>query len=813
MNKKSQGWLKFIRLLIYAISIIGTTVGASLIKTGSLSASYADGTFVAKIHNGEVIFFTSLIILSANIMWGILRWFLRGYREKWRAGRIIGKLIGGGIWRTLVIIPLIIISMILITPVICNLIEENVLSEQISFEPYDPDYAEHRLEYLEEHLEELDPQEIYEEISELTLSNIRFGTDEEARENNTSTANASIFTNNAYAYTPTVAILNKAKLSSKGHFVIFYTSYGDDAISDESAEGLGETLEKIITNYKNNLGFEYNYRPYGALKLNEVRRLVSETTETKIKATLILNNISPDIISTAMPVYVANPYRKESMTLASYVSADYMSIAGRIGMYISEIPVIGSGIMGDNMADGFRLADTAPTFPFINITPGNMDIPQFVSVTAHELGHHYAHLYTTANNLKNGGENFVKETIPNWMVVNVLSNEPVDNFVNRSHNKTYLDHGTDLTPYQLPPGCEENSGCDGYPLTAFLQNYYENVEDGKTKIMNTLPYDNEEALKHLYNQAGAEQFTKAMISLAEKNLTGDYGGKLINMTTPKGKPLECTDACLSSYTVAPAATSYLYFSTTEYENAKVTFTGSDTLRVSILGLASGGRFEIISSGNIEKEYQFSNTGRFAEYEVTAFAVANISVSSAGVYKIEIESEELDDIVDNTAENDTEKNSSDDRTLDFSDLYKITEPGCYELNTDKIFDLLISFVGIGSDFINILSELNTSGFTELKATYEQSNTEAIAHINEAKDATSGYRITVCFSRLKKGTSLNDAKSRAFFKRKLNFLNAEIDSVKISGYAGVDLLTRIGKIYLLTEQKNNTTMLVTITVAKR
>ena len=88
---KESGWIKFVRFLIYAISIIGVTIGASLIKVGGLSVAYVDGTYVAKIENGEIIFFTSLVVLYGNIMWGVLRWFLRGYREKWKPGWIIGK--------------------------------------------------------------------------------------------------------------------------------------------------------------------------------------------------------------------------------------------------------------------------------------------------------------------------------------------------------------------------------------------------------------------------------------------------------------------------------------------------------------------------------------------------------------------------------------------------------------------------------------------------------------------------------------------------------------------------------------------------
>ena len=811
MNKKSQGWLKFIRVLIYAVSIIGTAVGASLIKTGGLSASYADGTFIAKIHNGEVIFFTSLIILSANIMWGILRWFLRGYREKWRAGRIIGKLIGGGIWRTLVIIPLIIISIILITPAICNLIEENVLSEQISFEPYDPDYVEHRLEYLEEHLEELDPQEVYEELKELTFQNIRFGTDEEARENNISAANASIFTNNAYAYTPSVVFLNKAKLSSNGRFVIFYTSYGEDSVSDDRIEELGEMLENIIDGYENNLGLKYTYQAYWHFKYDVTREKIADLVYSEMETVLLANGIDQDIINTAMPVYIANPYLKENNTLATYAGVDWLSTVKRIAMYIGQF------VDGD-----LRLYDTAPTFPFINIQPWILSKKSLAIVAAHELGHHFAHLYLEANNLESSTNNFVKETIANWMAINALPNEPVSTLINKNHyNEIYLTSGTGTTPTERMPGCEDekesnrHTTCDGYPSVALLQNYYEIVSDAKRIMMNAVASD--DALVYLYNQAGAEQFTKAMISLAEKNLTGDYGGKLINMTTPKGEPIECTDACLStSYTVAPAATSYLYFSTTEYENAKVTFTGSDTLRVSILGLAPGGRFEIISSGNTEKEYQFSNTGRFAEYEVIAFAVANSDITNSGTYTIEIMNENLEDLLEKPDKNTAEGTPEIDATsYSFKQMYTEFEPGCYELDTDAIFDNMLSLISLGSDFISAISSLDQGNdYSAVKSDYEKSSIEAATNIKEAKSGLSPYKITACVNRVKNKYSFDTTKQklRAILGHNLNFFNATYGSDRASAFAGFNLLTRTGKLYILL-QHGDEVVLITVNVAER
>ncbi|MDO4399185.1 MAG: hypothetical protein Q4C24_02735, partial [Candidatus Saccharibacteria bacterium] len=255
LAQKEKGWVKFVRVLIYAVSIIGVTVGASLIKTGGLSVAYADGTYAAKINNGEIIFFIFLVILCGNIMWGVLRWFLRGYHEKWKPGRTFGKLVGGGIWRTLVIAPLVLFSFLVITPKVIDIIGSVVTGEQRDQKKISLSEPLDNLEYISGHLEDYTLEELEEELAPYFFKNIDFGVD--ASSNVSKKQSPGFLTQNAVAYTPSVTILNKAKLSSKGNFVVFYTDTGDDTISGEKAGELAEMLENIIVGYEENLGLEY----------------------------------------------------------------------------------------------------------------------------------------------------------------------------------------------------------------------------------------------------------------------------------------------------------------------------------------------------------------------------------------------------------------------------------------------------------------------------------------------------------------------------------------------------------------------------
>jgi hypothetical protein len=129
-KKKENGWIKFLRIIIWVAVAICITAGQSLIQTSKLSKAYANGSHDELLGTGNTLFYFGLVIGIANLIWGVTRWILRYKREKWSIGKIIGKLIGGGIWRTLAITPVIIFAAAIIAPRLCNNIETGIINEQ-----------------------------------------------------------------------------------------------------------------------------------------------------------------------------------------------------------------------------------------------------------------------------------------------------------------------------------------------------------------------------------------------------------------------------------------------------------------------------------------------------------------------------------------------------------------------------------------------------------------------------------------------------------------------------------------------------------
>ena len=846
---RENGLVKLLRIIIYFVSVGGVVVGASLIKSGNMSTSYADGTHDTKIQNGQIIFFVFLLVLYANIMWGILRWFLRGYREKWRPGRTMGKLIGGGIWRTLVFVPLVLISALFIAPRIID-ISFHVSTKQGT--PELPLDRFSRLQYLEDNLESLSAEEIKDEISDLLLNYIDFGTD--ASSNISSNrSNNEFLSNTAHARSTSVVTLNKAKLSNEGHFVVFYTDTGDSRISDEQAEVVASILETAVTGFKNSFGLDFEYQPTeNNGSRNPVNKYISkEVTNRGLQEVLESHGIDNNIIETAMPVYVVSPFREENNVCASYAGITWEQTASsaiaRIFVHIQEK----TGIFGDKpmsqedakaMFDMMQLYSSTPSFPFMHVEPGKIssDASSYPIIMAHELGHHYSAMYNLDNYGEIGsGDGFIKETSANWMAINVLPDQPTDNDINSYwYNDIYLsstDHTINETAISETTGEET-----GYAAHAFLENYYQIVPNAFEKIMKAQYLG--DALRNLYELAGAEDFKKVMISLAEKNLTGDYGGKLVNLTTPRGSVIGCAGICTVERGVQPAAIDYLYFSASDFIDDTIEIADeSNVIAGSLIGRKADGSWEVIESGKTEIEFDIDKPIA-EEYAVLVLAVVNSSISNEGSYRVKVTKTEIREII-------TDEGSFDFSQYNFPDQSSGPEspsepggilpsnapleagfstdskgligsgPGCYEIDTNELFDGLIGIVDAGTELVDTLAKLGetidpSADLSDAREGYNEQAEEAKKSLTESKAELAQYVITICGSYIAEGNSFDSVKSKlqSALSGTMNLLDERDGNNRYSAFVGADLLARTGRVYLLI-QSGDSMGLITVNATER
>ncbi len=832
--QKQQKFIKFFRVAIWGIVAVVLPIAISLKNSAESSASYADGSYALKALKGNMLFWFILIIGALNLIWGIVRWILRWRREKWNAKKVIGKLIGGGVWRFFAIAPVVLISFFFLAGPVCRLVENQVISRDaknvssiskiesdfndklISIDEYilytaKAAYAPselpekyqsgvlnmtpHLAEFLDEHFKELNEDTIKEVARIALYNNIDFDTDASS---NLSTA-TSIFSNNAYAYTNNVTKLNKAKLSKNRNFVIFYTDTGDDKISDADAEKLGNMLEDIVDGYLQNLGEYFYYKEYSKLSI---------ISSIKIGKVLANNGLDEDTLRYSMPVYVANPYKDGSSVLASYAGRKFSEFGTSI------LIKIGSAF-GEETAE---LYNSTVSYPFINILPSNIQDSSLALVTAHELGHHFSSGYCYENfGEKCKENNFIDETLPNYMAIHAVSNQPLNNIINQNHyNDTYIKSGTGYPIYQAVPDF------DGYPAVAFLENYGEIVEtsfnnkqqNGYQNMLVALGSDN--AIKTLSGNAG-QQFYNVMSQLAERNLTNNYDSEisLKASSIPKGEQLPCRDYCQKEYNISPVALKYFYFSAKDYKNATITFTGPlDKMTLSVVGKKSSGEWETISSrfyrrgvgdGVLDEEYTIDG-----KYDVVAFVAANCDYESENTFTLKISNDILDDIIDEEPREDS-KVTFDDPGEMFTDLGN----GCYEAHLDSLFDATSELLGAGGELLKTLTELDPENdYTELKNQIDQDVATTQQNIAEAKKETEAYRIVLCAEYIKKGRSFDQTKSDLQKALGLNYnvYDEYEDNTRTSVFLGFDLINRSGKIYTLI-QEGDELGLITIDVTEK
>ena len=132
VDKKESKLIKFIRILVWLAIAIALPIGISLKKSAALSTSLADGTYKIFNEQGKNLMTIFLILGGLNLIWGLIRWVARIRRERCTVGCIIGKLIGGGIWRTLIFTPIILASFLFLATSVREAIKTNV---QDSFAP------------------------------------------------------------------------------------------------------------------------------------------------------------------------------------------------------------------------------------------------------------------------------------------------------------------------------------------------------------------------------------------------------------------------------------------------------------------------------------------------------------------------------------------------------------------------------------------------------------------------------------------------------------------------------------------------------
>ncbi len=816
--KKERKIFKFIRIFIWLFVAIMLPVSIFVMRHSETPAAYANNTHDAQLTFGQIFFWITIIVGAINLIWGAVRWIMRIIRNQCKAGRIIGKLIGGGIWRFFVFAAIVLLSLTFIAPAINNKIRSNVMdqykqvvdgrtamSDDFAAGNITVDqYIKYSLDYMfapdnlpdqykegsenvffdldealiSEHLDELSDETVESLAEALLLSNINIDTDASGNVSKYTSADP-LIKNVSAANTKSTKTLNKAKVSPKGTAVIFYTDTGTDAVSDEVAEGIGRVMDNVVDKTKEIFGIDYQYK---------VTYTENADSLEKVKKVLKANNIDENALDTMGVVYVADPTSKGS-ALKAYHKRPFLEEEKEESLTKKIRTRLDAKIQGTDY--GYSFWDSTPVDEFTVIKPeyAYLENGNLALNTEEVISHEFAHgiqwsycrdtigKYCTAQYLS-------KEGTAHLFAINAMSSHAADSLLANDHNE-YIQNSCNRLENIKLEGTDLEYGCNaigkhlGYPTLAFWENYYEIVPNAASIAVQSWTQEN--TINYLYEQAGATNFRNVMKQLSQRNVTNDYKDSIKNALTakayPNGTTLYCGGLCTEKYSMAPTSLKYIYLNTEDHEETKISVQAPNSTAISFIKLDSSK--QILKEGNGKVEYTLNkSTG------VIVIAVANSSLDAID-FIVSVTTNNLEDLIEKV-------------DIDFTtnNPFKEMNNGCVELDVDGLADSISEisgFVkGIKSDMVDLSFATN-----ELE--------KAEANAEEMEENLKGNKITICSNKVKDDIDFATARAKLkealvikpkLFSLDLSFLDKNEADFKLSVFCGINALDQSGRIFVLT-----------------
>ena len=313
--------------------------------------------------------------------------------------------------------------------------------------------------------------------------------------------------------------LSKVKLSSKGHFLIYYTTDGLNAITDQKAEELAKHLEYTASNYKKLYGLDFKYTATNKSKKSSVFRMESESHAAKL---LHDNNIDTKYLDTALPVYVINLANSNA---PAYYNVSTTTALDELWHLFAANPDFwhpkedGSKYTEEEKS-ALRSASTTYTLPYFVINSSLDNMADTKIISSHELFHHYQPYICgngeyvpceySSGNEKHTAKKFTIETTANLAAVEGSGVNTLGTEVN--------GHAWQYSKYGVEDSIDDES-FQGYLAYTFAYNYKKVVPNGQDKLFKSLTKEN--PLKYLYDNSNGK-YKEAFLMTVEKNLTLDY---------------------------------------------------------------------------------------------------------------------------------------------------------------------------------------------------------------------------------------------------------------------------------------------------
>lgn len=401
-------------------------------------------------------------------------------------------------------------------------------------------------------------------------------------------------------------ILDKVKLSNNGNFLVWYTTTGDDAITESEAQQVADGLENAISVYEQEFSIPYSYDPYvdkNSLFASDYRNAFNALEDA---------DINPDKMYTTMSVYIFDTGSVNE--LAAYRSpADIKKILNSL---------FGSSLNNDGIIN----------YPYIVInkrgfanSSDNKEIEKnenLEQLYAHELFHHFQYLHCSSITCKTSG--IFMEASANYASAIASNSEGTDNFLNDWAGI----YSTNTSNY-LP----EIDNSSGYALFPYLYSYSKIVANGKHVIREA--HTVIDPFQYLQDKTSQENLIKVINDLAFYTLTQGYDNNCLK----SNDGIRFKEAKLSSgdrYSQFIQAGSIDYY--VLEKNSTIAFTSSNSnITFNVYGYIEKptviqNQYTLITS---DDRYSYLAESDYANFDKVYIAVTNASLTMPGEYKLEV----------------------------------------------------------------------------------------------------------------------------------------------------------------------------------
>lgn len=434
-------------------------------------------------------------------------------------------------------------------------------------------------------------------------------------------------------------ILDKVKLSSNGNFLIWYTTTGNDAITDAEAQQVADGLENAVSVYEKEFSIDYSYVPYvdkNSLFASDYKNASNALEEA---------DINFDKLHTAMSVYIFD-------TGSDNVVAAYLSPA--------DIKKILNSLLGISLYD-----DGIINYPYISInkrgfsrSSDNKDAgknERLEQIYAHELFHHFQHSHcrkmTEENACKTSGT-FV-EAAANYASSIASNSVGTNNFLNE-----WAGEYRKSTSGYLPE-------MNGYAVFPYLYSYSKIVDNAHHVIReaHTVP----DAFRYIEDKTSKENLIKVINHLAYYMLSQEYDNNCLK-SNEGIKSINLSSGDRYSQFIQAGSIDYYALE----KNSTIAFTSSNSnITFNVYGYIekpTENQYTLITS---DDRYSYLAESDYENFDKVYIAVTNASLTKPGEYKLEVngktkeETEKTDEVeTENKVLVTTFKNYNVDITTNF-----------------------------------------------------------------------------------------------------------------------------------------------------